>query len=366
VLQRDLWMFFNWLQSGKEYHFAEPQLSADEVHAARARLQRPLTAIIRRLALSSQEIQSLPDNYAAAVASGNFAKRFDPKHPDRPYLPPESFADDGPWVCVGRSDGITAPQHLREENPYTNSVFLVFVRLPGDRAANVAHLTQLFSFDQPFLIHDPERADDGSFPLIPNPALPQFPKGTELALVRRALLINSSHRIVASPIAESVQLRILFGDPRARTKNVLDNDIRATTRRGSAWQAFHEVRLSRIQLLAGQGGGLRTIGPGESDFKTGFVAHPYDEFERSRTSGQQFPGRSLLVIRQQCSVCHSLPSIYSFQSLFDLRSGVAQNNGAKVRPYPLSQISALDVVEMTVKWQESRPNWIVLRMLLAD
>jgi hypothetical protein len=142
---------------------------------------RPLAAVIGRLALSRKQIQELPDNYAAAVTSGRFASRFDPEKPDQSYLPPDLFAANGPWVCVGRTDSITAPEHLgepeRTENRFTNSVFLVFLRLPPGRAATV----------------DPKLT---------------LPEGTQFALVRRALLIDTSHRVASTTLTESVQVRV--------------------------------------------------------------------------------------------------------------------------------------------------------------
>jgi hypothetical protein len=112
VLQRDLWLVFNWLE-GDHWKSSELALKPEEVRAARDRLRRPLAAVIGRLALTPEQIKKLPDNYAAAVASGEFAKRFDPERPDKPYLPPDLFAADGPWVCLGRPDGPVAPGAAR-------------------------------------------------------------------------------------------------------------------------------------------------------------------------------------------------------------------------------------------------------------
>ena len=108
LLQRDLWLVFDWLE-GKHDNFAEPALDAEVARSAQERLRRPLAAVIGRLALSPKKIQELPDNYSAAVASGQFARRFDPEKPEQPYLPSDLFSADGPWVCVGRPDGPVAP-----------------------------------------------------------------------------------------------------------------------------------------------------------------------------------------------------------------------------------------------------------------
>jgi hypothetical protein len=177
ILQRDLWLVFNWLE-GSHNGFADPPLKAVEAKAAQARLRQPLAAAIGRLALSSKEIENLPDNYAAAVASGKFASRYDPQQPDRPYLPADLFNADGPWVCVGRGDGIAAPEHLREDggNRFTNSVFLVFLRLPAGRAATLDYLKQLRTFDQPLLIVNPDEANRRSAPFVPTRSCRSSPR----------------------------------------------------------------------------------------------------------------------------------------------------------------------------------------------
>jgi hypothetical protein len=197
VLQRDLWLVFNWLE-GSHYHFYEPEPKPDEVRAAQDRLRRPLAAVIGRLALTPEQVAHLPDNYAAAVASGAFPKRFDPAHPDQPYLPADLFAADGLWVCVGRPDGPDAPTHLRDNgtNVFTNSAFLVFLRLPAGRAATVEYLRRLRSFDGPMLVEAKDAGNPAKY--LPNPKLPPLPVGTEMALVRRALLITSVTRPAAS------------------------------------------------------------------------------------------------------------------------------------------------------------------------
>jgi hypothetical protein len=111
MLQRDLWLVFNWVES--DHRLGPPP---DVARAAQARLRTPLAAVINRLALDPKEIQKLPDNYAGAVASGDFARGFNPKAPDQPYLPADLFDVDGPWVCLGRPDGPVAPEHLERES----------------------------------------------------------------------------------------------------------------------------------------------------------------------------------------------------------------------------------------------------------
>ncbi len=369
LLQRDLWMIFNWLE-GTHRDFAEPKLDANAALNAQQQLRNRIVAMLGRLTLTPAEIQSLPDNYLAAATSERFSHRFDSKHPDEPYLPADLFKDDGPWICIGRTDGATAPQHLREENPYTNSVFLTFIRLPRGRSATASYVKQLIDFDLPLLVQNPKKNSRRAFPLVPNPQLPQFPKGTELALVRRALLIDSSHRVTASPLTESVQLRTIRSDVPTLTKQVLADAAIYTTegmRRNSEWQTFHEVRLSRIQLLTGIAGGLRAVRPDERDFKTGFNAHMWDDFE-SPLRGQSFRDRSRpFTVKEQCFFCHSMPGVYSFNSFKgDFKNAMQRKDGDQSRSFPLGLLSVSDVTEAAIERRKQHPNWIALQELLSE
>ena len=218
-------------------------------------------------------------------------------------------------MCVGRTDGPTAPEHLHENSHhrFNNSVFLVFLRLPAGRAATVAYVKQLRSFDPK------------------DPTVPHLPEGVQFALVRRALLIDTSHRVVPSALTESVQGRV---------------DRRS----------FHEFRQSRSSLFAGKAGGLRLLGSDERDFKTGFDAHPMDEFElgEGETSFRKRQHR----IRRTCIACHSdrFPAF---------RAGIADDRD-QFRPFPVSEMSASKVAGAAVKLKEGRPSWTALRKLLAE
>jgi hypothetical protein len=368
VLQRDLWLVFNWLE-GDHDGSEDPALKPEAVRAARERLRRPLAAVIGRLALTPDQIKKLPNNYAAALASGTFAKRFDPERPDKPFLP-DLLAADGPWVCVGRPDGPVAPEHLRDDggnNVFTNSAFLLFLRLPAGRAATLAYLKQLRSFDKPLLVEVKE-TERPVRKYMPNPKLPPFPVGTEVALVRRALLIASPNTPAATVLTESVQLRVYREVPEMTAHTLYAALVGATAanRRARAWQSFQEFRLSRSLLFAGQAGGLRAVGPDERDFSTGFGSHTWDEFETRgyRPAGRSFAEASQEPIRRTCFACHSLPGVSSFNSFFNYRTNLSGSR--RPRPFSLSAMPVSEVAGAAVKWKEGRPNWTALRKLLTE
>src|SRR5206468_3245533 len=67
---------------------------------ARRALGTRLARIIRRVALTKDQIDHLPDNYAAAVKSRTFPVSYDPQHPDRAFLPTNVFEASGPWLDI--------------------------------------------------------------------------------------------------------------------------------------------------------------------------------------------------------------------------------------------------------------------------
>jgi hypothetical protein len=134
-------------------------------------------------------------------------------------------------------------------------------------------------------------------------------------LIRRALLINNQRKIVASPLTESVQLRVVVADAPASTKEILTH---VNGGRYSNDHAGFEFRLQRKELFASQSGGLRDV-TNDRDFKTGFNAHPFDQLALEDgvvDPKRQFPTQNLApVVGQMCSNCHNYPGVYSFASM---------------------------------------------------
>ncbi len=319
------------------------------------RLEAALDKAIRRLALPAQQIIKLPDNYAVAVASKRFADHFNPNNPDAPYLPPHLFDEDGPWVCLGLPQGPTAPLHLRDDgtNPFTNSVFIVFLKLPGGRAPTLDFLTKLGVLDTLLLPNTHERTRR-TVPFIPHPEFPVCPKGTEVAIVRRALLLDDKLRIAASTLTESVQIRVVDTDAAIRADDTLQNadDCRSSVRRHLSF----ESQFRRAELFAGVADGLRDVSH-ERDFKTGFNSHQWDEFERTPPNGQKFPERSqpFKTNRDSCIVCHKLPGSLSFNSVPGFAFGrLFQPEDGDLRPGPTT---VAEVEENVLKWREGRLAW---------
>jgi hypothetical protein len=288
LLQHNLWAVFDWSALTDADHAAE-----------RRELQIRLAEVLRRLALSSNEIKSLPDNYAQAVASGAFAKEYDPANPERAFLPPDLLQPRGPWVCIKGDREPVAEMHVGAVSG--RSRFFVFVRLPQGRKATLDYFQALWNVSEPWVAGQMDAARGDL-----NPNLPQFPVGTQTAFLRQMTLFDRDGNHVAAPITESVQIRVYRTIPPSRDHNITANDQAAARTE----QGFYEFRLSQAQLFAGQTGGLRGVGRDEKEFSV-FQTQGMDEFEFSakrHTSVQEYG------IIDRCAGCHSAPGINSLQS----------------------------------------------------
>lgn len=322
-LQRDLWAVFDWTtESHQKKHQA----------AGRA-LQTRLGRVIQRVALTPQQIKELPDNYSAAVASKAFGEKHDPDHPERPFLPSDLLQKDGPWVEVVIDNGsaVTASRHVLDFA--ARSAFRVFLRLPEGRQATLGFMAMLNDFPRPWL---PGENPDRSRELLRlNPELPQFPAGTQVALVRQMLLIAKDGELTTAPLTESVQIRVF---------------------RKIDAQDFYEFTLGRAELFAGESGGLRPVGRDEKDFRTQLLVHNFDLFELPDDLEKKM-GQTM----QSCRGCHDRPGIFSVQSY---------TGGSYPRPrYHLPHLSGGDGDEQgRLSAQKKRElfSWGLLRGLWED
>ena len=297
MLQHDLWAIFDWSIEREPERPGKPEYEREK-----RELQMRLAEVLRRLALTSKQIESLPDNYAQAVASGNFGKAYDPAHSDRAFLPPDLFDQRGSWLEIeGAGDPEpVAPQHLTAVSG--RSRFLVFMRLPGGRKATFDYLQSLWNFPQPWVVRP-----DAPNQTETNPDLPSFPVGTEVALVRQMTLFDDHGNLVPAPITESVQIRVYRTSTTtmagAEHASFLDEMI------ARSGQAFYEIRLNRAQLFANNAGGLRAVGPSEREFFT-FNAHGDDQIE----SSGRWPPRQYPPITKMCAQCHRGSGINSLNT----------------------------------------------------
>ena len=341
MLQRDLWALFDWTvvqysANGRPHYEKEKR-----------ELQIRLAEVLQRLALTPEEIKSLPDTYAQAVASGAFAKEYDPANRERAFLPPDLLAPHSPWVCIQPSpdsDAGVAKMHIF--NLSGRSSFLVFVRLPGGHKATMDYLQSLWNFPQPWI----PGQSPGSDQAVENPALPPFPAGTEFALVRHANVFDSEGEIEASPITESVQIRVYRSITTAEPRNFtggIDYMIR------ESGQDFFEIKMSRSLLFAGKNGGLRAVGRTEKEFFT-FQSQGDDQITELADRGDFERNRIPEV--QTCIWCHSGGGVSSFNS----RSSLFRPNRRQQDPDNPQYGPVYWGDFATIAWKQNRYDWGLL------
>ena len=236
MFQHDLWAVFDWLVS-----------QPDPYPSQRQDLETRIVQLIKRVALSREEISSLPDNYALAVESDIFPATVQEDHPEAAFLPSDLFQPNSAWVPMGREGGPIAITHTESFPFFGRSVFLVFVRSPKGRAATLDFIGSLNTESDPITAI-----------------------GSEVALVRRMLLIDSEGDLILSPLIETVQIRH-FGPA----------------------QSFYEFELDRARLFDGIGGGLVR----NNDLFILFMGHG-DVFEIPNTPDQR------ATIPGICKACH--------------------------------------------------------------
>jgi hypothetical protein len=288
IFQRDLWAIFDWT--------TEVPIDSPE----KLNLQIKLAEVMKRLALSRVEILSLPDSYKEAATSKEFAATYDLNKRERPFLPPDLFDPQGPWVKLsGRGSVPIAMSHV--DGSSGRSVFLVFMLLPGGRDATLKYLEKLSEFPKPWI---PDQDDPRR--LLPNPDLPQFPVGTQLALVRMIALIDKDGNFQPTKLIEDVQVRIHRAIPSESSGGF-------RTERNPARTALdvYEFKLSRVKLFAQESGGLQPLAKEDTEFPL-FMSHDTDIFD---SSTQGFPvERELRAPLKSCSSCHFRPGVHSMLS----------------------------------------------------
>ena len=343
ILQRDLWAIFDWS--------AQP---SDTYPAERRSLELRLATIIQRLALSAEEIRALPDNYAAAVASHTFSGGYDPVQRDKPFLPPDLLARAGPWVCLGAKGGEPAAlAHLYAVKGH--SVFLVFLNLPGGRKQTLEYMRKLSDYPVHWRFNSERQGPDDP-ELEPNPDVPQFPPGTQLALVRRLMLVDDRGQLAVTPLTESIQFRVYRAIVEEPPPMFRPGQQPTDRPRADRSQDGFEFRLSRIRLLRNDPGGLRAVQPGEKEFPVLF-SHEIDPFELRPEDG---PMEShLRPLLRFCGDCHRRAGVLSVLSYANSFFGGPRFS----RPATLIETSPAEEADRIAWWKRERYDWGLLQGL---
>jgi hypothetical protein len=343
ILQRDLWGVFDWAA----YPFGNFYTGPTSIRTGP--LQDRLAKAIRNLALSKAEANALPDTYALAVKSKVYPVAFDPARPNAPFLPPDLFDPAGPWVCVTGPRELTTPIATEHARVFAGrSVFLVFIRLPEGRQATLAYLEKLNTFPRPWTV-PPQEPDEitGRRPPAPelNPDVPQFPVGTQLALVRQLIVVADDGRPTTTPLTESVQVRT-YREILPREREHGDHAEKS--------QGFVELELRRADLFAGKNGGLRAInGDDRVPSALTFFRSWADPFETEVEAPHNRPTPAF----QLCAACHTQGGIRGVNSY-------SQTGSTRPPSSPgLFPVSVADARARSAAWKSGLADWAELKTL---
>jgi hypothetical protein len=154
------------------------------------------------------------------------------------------------------------------------------------------------------------------------------------------LLIDSEGKLQTTNLVEDVQIRV---------HRIVPNTLDESRRSARAAMDVGEFKLSRTKLFARENGGLRQLGPADTEFGI-FRSHGDDIFEAD-LAGASFE-RMLRVPLQFCAACHTRPGVHSMLS----RSGRVL--------IPAWDPNYED--EGTMGWKHRQYNWGLLQGLWRE
>ena len=321
LLQRDLWALFDWSAFEEDFNHV-PE---------RKELQKRLAIAIRRLALTTNEIASLPDNYAQAEKN------------HLPDLPRGLFQTNGDWInVVVNGAELTVPAHVRGFGG--RSVFAVLFHDADGRQAGMDYLKRLGAV-RPMFVTVTNR--DFQEELQLNPNLPQFPANSQWALARRMCVIDTEGRIRLTHVIESIQMRTYLNYNRFYGVARLDSNRP---------QHFNEFRMSRDAQAD-----LISVAQDEGGFTSNnrFFSMGFDPFEMNR-AGQTNQDAVTYQTRVlgNCMECHFAPGIFSVNSFTRFLSGGPTFQTTQMVGFDLGR----DALE-TVNWKQRQFDWGLLQGL---
>jgi hypothetical protein len=322
VLQHDLWAVFDWSAHSESAGSAGAS-SAGNLSELRLRL----ADAIRQLALSPKAIGFLPDNLANTASADAFRPNYDAEHPRAPFLPTDLLDPQGPWVCVrGVVAGPSAPVHAQYYQG--RSPFLVFMKLPDGREATLSYLKDLNEATSKVKVRD---SND----------LPLFPVGTKVALLRQMAVIDDVGRIRATPLTQTLQMRVY----RQVGKDVTDHENA---------QAAVKFRMKRGELFADGHRGLVPISWSEPLRVS--LLHQKDVYD---------PGHARSGIKttmQSCIACHSCGGGGTIHSVFSYKQDDWVPGANLVAPNRLRLVAtdAATETKKALRWKQRRYEWGLL------
>lgn len=177
---RDLWTVSDHLQKSREE-------IPKKVRERRQEIVRRLALIMRRLELTEAEVAALPNTLKQTQAEKLFPAMFDRDKPDQAFVPPDLLDDDTKWVTIKTSKGVAhgAPHH--QQSVDDRSLFSIHLRLPAGGVTPDELIAASHKKNDVF----------------------DFPPGTVLVLLRRAIAPLDDGRLKVTNVVESLQTIVI-------------------------------------------------------------------------------------------------------------------------------------------------------------
>jgi len=159
-------------------------------------------------------------------------------------------------------------------------------------------------------------------------------------------LFDDQGKLIPAPLTESVQIRVYRSITTAQEEHPESGFKENIAKSG---QDFYEIRLSRPQLFANKGGGLRAVGQEEREFLI-FQAQGHDEVEDS----ERWPLEKYPAILQLCVACHRGTGINSLNTREKLLKPRLLHDAQWVYPPRWWEDDG------TIYWKQERYEWGLL------
>ena len=242
MLQRDLWSAFDFLIGQNISRRGDL-----ETRRRRTQLCRRLARVIRALALPTETLAKLPDNYALALQSGRFAATHE-LDPRREYLPSRLLSDADEWQELDfyqpkLSEDVERRFVFLHTRAFRGrSYFRVFYRFPEGRPQLEEYLRQVDAVGVDW------RAGGQHGSMVLKPDAPQIPAGTEVALVQFLIALDTNLQPVPTSLVESVRVNVF--------KNV-DGEKDPGTNTGMGFNVSKHTLKRRLAFAGMTFGGLQ-------------------------------------------------------------------------------------------------------------
>ncbi len=328
LLQRDLWALFDWAGFRGNGNSA----------AGRNGLPKRLAVAIQRLELTTNEIASLPDNYALAVKN------------HLPDLPRGLFQTNGDWINISIPNALgLVPAH--DLSFGGRSVFMVLFHDADGRKAGLDYLKQLHAVEPMYV-----PSGDTNSPITLN-HFPQFPTNSQWALVRCMRVIDTDGKIRMTHVVESIQLRTYLGLGEPEYVDVTNVDGTVSSQ-AVPTQRFNEFQMTRPSAK------MISLGQNEEAFIKIPFSNGLDPFEFSRFEGERSSNvtNHPPIALQTCFQCHSARGIYSvnsFTRIFSLEVPRAETT-------QMVESDGRSDEEMVLFSKELRADWGLLQGLWSQ